>query len=256
MLGMREVASGIGILSQRRKSPWLWSRVAGDAMDLALLGRAAVQPGAGAARLAVAAFAVAGVTALDVKASRDCSEAEARDEYAEPDGTLRVEEVVVINRSPDECYRYWRDYRNLPQFMTHLESVEIEDERRSHWVTREAGVRLEWDSEILRDEPGRTIQWHTLPGADVPHAGLVTFERAPGGRGTLVRVEMEYSVPGGALVKTFAEVFGMVPRHQVKEDLRRFKQVLETGEIATTVGQPSGRRSALSRLVFRKGLPG
>jgi uncharacterized membrane protein len=250
-IGMRELTAGIGILTQRRMSPWLWSRVAGDVMDLALLAGAARSRDADVGRLAVAAFAVAGVTALDVQAGRRRSQLEGLSQT----GQVRIDECIAINRPPEACYRFWRDFEKLPQFMKNLESVRQLDRQRSHWVADVAGGRFEWDSEILKDEPNQLIVWHTLPGADVPHAGTVSFEPGPAGRGTLVRVEMEYRPPGGKAFAVFAQLFGVVPANQVREDLRRFKQILETGEIPTTVGQPAGQRSTLGRLL-KKGQPG
>lgn len=254
VFGLREIASGIGLLgTQRNRSAWLQGRVAGDAMDGVALAVAATRPGARGARILGAGAAVAGVAALDLYAARQYRERERR---GATDVPARVEHAIAINRSPAECYRYWRTVENLPRFMTSLKSVQALDARRSHWVaTGPADLPVEWESEIVAEEPDRFIAWATLPGADMPHAGLVQFEAAPGDRGTLVRVRMEYGFPGRHLGSAFARLFGVEPAQRMKEDMRRFKQLLETGEIATTVGQPAGRRSALARLL-RKGLPG
>jgi uncharacterized membrane protein len=255
-LGARELASGIGILSRPRPTGWLWSRVAGDAMDLALLGLAA-RSGRRRSRLGIAAAAVAGVAALDVLASMRYSRQPEAVADASAGGEVAVEKYVTINRSADECYRYWRDFSNFPRFMKHIEAVEVHDDLHSHWTARgPAGAHVEWDAEVTADHPGEFIAWHSLPGADIENAGLVRFERAPGGRGTIVRVELQYRPPGGAAGALVARLFGEEPAQQVAQDLRRFKQLIETGEIPTTVGQTAGPRSAMTRLLFKQGAPG
>jgi uncharacterized membrane protein len=246
-LGARELAAGVGILAARDNGPWLWSRVAGDAMDVALIANAARAKDARTGRVALAAGAVALVAALDVKAGIDRSRRQAG-----ALGQVRIDETIAINRTPAECYRFWRELSNLPRFFKHLEAVEQTGGRTSHWIASEAGIRLEWDSELLKEEPDHLLVWQTLPGADIPHAGTVTFDPGPGGRGALVRLEMEFRPPGGKAGAAFAQLFGAVPSMQAAEDLRRYKRLIETGEIATTDGQSSGPRSRMSRL-FRKG---
>lgn len=245
LVGLREIASGVGILTQQKPAGWLWARVAGDIMDLALLGMAFTSDGAKPQRVAAATAAVAGITALDVFCSQELSE----DTAVAPDEErgVRVRKVIIVNRSPEEIYRYWRDFQNLPRFMKNLESVQVLSEERSHWVAKgPGGKKVEWNAEIIEDRPNERIAWRSFEGADVPNSGSVSFEPAPGGRGTLVRVEMQYSPPGGLLGATFAKLFGRAPEQQIEEDLRRFKQVMETGEIITTEGQPAGRASSTS----------
>jgi uncharacterized membrane protein len=154
-----------------------------------------------------------------------------------------VEQSVTINRTAEELYDFWRDLRNLPRFMLHLKSVEITSSTRSHWVM-EAPVNksFEWDAEITRDEPGKLISWRSLSGADIENTGTVRFERATGDRGTVVRVSIEFAPPGGHLGVALAKLFGEDPKQLVKEDLKRFKQLLEAGEIASTRGQPRGEK--------------
>jgi uncharacterized membrane protein len=155
---------------------------------------------------------------------------------------LHVERAFTIQRSPEELYSYWRKLENLPRFMKHLERVEVLDERRSHWVARgPAGTHVEWDAEILEDAPNQRITWRSLEGADVANDGTVRFQAAPGDRGTEVRVSLSYSPPAGKLGATVARLFGENPEQQVRDDLRRFKNLMEAGEIPTTEGQPSGR---------------
>ncbi|HLM56687.1 MAG TPA: SRPBCC family protein [Pyrinomonadaceae bacterium] len=154
----------------------------------------------------------------------------------------KLEKSVTIDRPAGELYRYWRNFENLPRFMNHLESVHVTGEKTSHWVAKApAGTSVEWDAEIYNEKEGEMIAWRTLEGADVASAGSVHFEQAAGGRGTVVRVVLKYDPPGGKLGALVARLFGENPEQQIDEDLRRFKQLMETGETATTEGQTSGR---------------
>ena len=155
---------------------------------------------------------------------------------------VRVDRAVTIARPRGEVYRFWRDLENLPRFMKHLESVRQSEDGRSHWVaTAPAGRRVEWDAVIHNEVPDELMAWRTLPGSDVESAGSVLFRDAPGGRGTEVKVELQYNPPAGALGALVAHFFGEEPGQQIDEDLHRLKQLLEAGEIPTTDGQPSGR---------------
>jgi uncharacterized membrane protein len=248
LLGLRELTSGVGILTNlsagNRPSGWLWSRVAGDAMDLGLLGAAFTEPRAQTGRLALATAAVAGVTALDAICAQEMGRKHSRQTAS---GAIRVRHSLSINRSPADLYAFWRDFQQLPRFMYHLESVQVTGDNRSHWVAKApAGSRVEWEAEITEDTPNERIAWRSLAGADVMHSGAVRFERAPGERGTIVTVELEYSPPAGVVGATLAKLFGEEPEQQLKEDLRRFKQVMETGEIITIAGQPAGRPQSTS----------
>ncbi|HEX7058523.1 MAG TPA: SRPBCC family protein [Solirubrobacterales bacterium] len=154
-----------------------------------------------------------------------------------------VQQAHTIAKDPDTLYRAWRDFEGLPRVMKHLESVTETGERTSHWVARApAGRTIEWDAEISEDVPGRRIAWHSIEGSEVAHAGSVSFHPAPAGRGTEVHVTLQYAPPGGELGARLARFFREEPEHQIREDLRRFKQWIETGEIATTEGQPVGSR--------------
>lgn len=243
MMGAREIVNGLGLLSERMPGTWAWSRVAGDAMDLALLGAAARSPDADPRRLAIAAAGVAAVTALDVYASRRL-QASQTDEAPQ----IAVTSSVTINSTPAELYRFWRGLENLPLFMEHLESVSHVSGQVSHWVAKApAGTCVEWDAEIVEDVPERRIGWRTLPGSQVTHEGMVSFEPAAAGRGTVVRIEMLYCPPAGKVGMRIARLFGEEPALQIDDDLRHLKQLLETGEVATTLGQPTGRRSLFGR---------
>jgi uncharacterized membrane protein len=149
---------------------------------------------------------------------------------------IRVEEVTTINRAIEEVYRFWRNLQNLPRFMRHLESVEVIDARRSRWrATGPAGRTVEWEAEIVQDVPDEWIAWRSIQGT-VPNSGSVRFQRAPGARGTEVRVQLQYRPPAGRLGRGIAWLFGESPEQQIHEDLHRFKQLMETGEIAISDG--------------------
>ena len=263
LCGARELATGVGILTQERPAGWLWARVAGDVLDVALLSNAMRDDDNDRGRVAAALAAVVGVGAADVIAGRQLTaegdsaapyESWSSDEVAggavEASAKARprtgrgihVQKSLIVNRSPQECYSFWRDFANLPRFMTHIESVEVRGDRLSHWVAKApAGARVEWDAEIVDDRPGERISWRSLPGSDVDNAGTVRFMNAPGNRGTIVRVQMQYQPPGGKVASLVAKLFGEEPQQQIPQELRRFKAILETGEVPTTVGQPAGR---------------
>ncbi len=158
--------------------------------------------------------------------------------------SLRVEKTVTIqNKSPEELYTFWRNFENLPTFMKNLQSVRIVNETRSHWAAKSPmGNSIEWDAEMLIDRPNELITWASVPGADVANSGSVRFTPAYPGRGTEVKLVLEYSPPGGAITDALAKVFNESPKQQIGEDLRHFKMLMETGEIATIEGQSSGRR--------------
>ena len=157
------------------------------------------------------------------------------------DQDIRVEKTVTINKSAEELYSFWRKLENLPQFMSHLLRVDEVSETRSHWVAQAPlDITVEWDADIVEDRPNELIAWASVDNADVENSGFVRFKPAPGDRGTEVKVVMEYSPPGGALTATFAKLFGEEPEQQVGDALDKFKQLMETGEIATTEGQPQG----------------
>ncbi len=147
-------------------------------------------------------------------------------------GGIRAHASVTIERPLDEVYRFFRNFENLPGFMTHLASVRQIDERRSHWTVRApGGGTVEWDAEIIHEEPNKVIGWRSIGDADVVNAGSVNFDRAPGNRGTEVRVSLQYEPPAGKVGAAVAAWFGEEPTQQVRDDLKRLKRVLETGEL-------------------------
>jgi uncharacterized membrane protein len=157
---------------------------------------------------------------------------------------IRVVKSITINREPEEIYQLWRNFENLPRIMEHLEAVVVLDDTHSHWVAKgPAGKKVEWDAEIINDVPNKIIAWRSLESSDVDSVGAVNFDRAPGGRGTVIQVEMEYNPPAGVLGATIAKLFGEDPAAQIENDLRKLKQRMEAGEMPTTKGQPHGRSS-------------
>ena len=242
-LGLREIASGVGILSRRKPVGWLWSRVFGDVVDLAVLSKAAASPHANRYRVAAAAAAVGGVTVLDFKSSQELT----RLADSIEDAAIHVRKSIMIKRPAAEIYNFWRDFQNLPRVMEHLESVEVTGDKRSRWVAKgPAGKRVQWEAETTENRADELIAWRSIEGSTVENCGSVRFDRAPGDRGTFVRIELTYRPPAGVLGATIAKFLGEEPELQLEEDLRRFKQLMETGEIITTEGQPAGRAQSTS----------
>jgi uncharacterized membrane protein len=154
---------------------------------------------------------------------------------------VNVLESVTINRPIEQLYRFWRNLENLPQFMRHLTVVEKVTDTISHWGAKgPAGSVVEWDAEIFNEIPNKLIAWRSLEGADVVSAGSVNFDPEPGGRGTRVTVHLQYNPPGGKVGPAIARLFGADGETEIREDLRRFKQLLEAGEVPATSGQSRG----------------
>jgi uncharacterized membrane protein len=258
-IGLREIVSGLGILGRSQPAGWLQARVGGDVMDLALLGRALQSDHQDRDRVVRAIAAVAGVMALDAVAARRWARQDDGDQWADGDSgdgrAYAAEEAeapashgrpvtrsITVRQPPEEVYAFWRNFENLPRFMQHLEAVRMTGDRRSTWRARApAGMTVEWEAETIEDRPEELIAWRSLPGSSVPNSGQVRFVRAPGGRGTEVHVEMRYDPPGGKLGVVVAKLFGREPAQQVAADLRRFKQVLETGEVVHSDASIHGR---------------
>ncbi len=157
------------------------------------------------------------------------------------DQGIHLRKAVLINKSPEELYAFWRNFENLPRFMDHIDSVTVTDNKHSHWVAKApAGMKVEWDAEIINEIPNELIAWRSLDGAQVPNAGSVRFIRAPYGRGTELKVQLEYAPPAGKVGAMVARMFGENPEQQIREDLRHFKQIMESGEFATNKAQASG----------------
>jgi uncharacterized membrane protein len=219
-LGAREVAAGVTVLAKPRRAWPLWSRVFGDAIDLGmigLVGRAHGRKRLG--RILAATAAVAGVMALDILAAR-----RARRSTASPP----IIYSVTINKSPSEVYAFFRKLSRLPLFMDYLESV-TEHGDRSHWVAKLPLVgRVSWDAKLTADRPGELFEWESVPGARIKQLGRLTFTRAPARNATEVRLELRMGVRGTPASDALAK---LLAKPEAKGDLKRLKQVIETGEV-------------------------
>jgi uncharacterized membrane protein len=235
---------GLGILAMlQRRSPTAarLTRPVSNAANLALLG-ASLALSLSRRPFSIVTAGIAGVTALNQYRKARHSDKQLGD------GCRHLRESVTINRSPEELYQFWRNFENLPQFMNHLHEVRQTSNNQSRWVVSgPLGTRLEWTAEIINETPNELIAWRSLEGGDVDSAGTVRFQSAPGGRGTVVKVEMEYRPPAGKLGATVARFLGAGAAKQVAVDLHRFKQLMETGEVARTEGQSAGRGRSTSR---------
>jgi uncharacterized membrane protein len=163
---------------------------------------------------------------------------------------VRFELSTTILQPRDVLYRAWRDFESHPRFLPHLRSVRMLEDGKSLWVAQgPGGTHFEWTSQVTEDREGERLAWHTLPGSCLHHEGVITFEDAPAHRGTVVHLALRYHVPGGRLSVLLAKLLGEEPKQELSEGLRRFKQLQETGEVATVKAQPAGRRSLLGRSV-------
>ncbi|MEV6741724.1 SRPBCC family protein [Streptomyces sp. NPDC051104] len=234
-VGVRELAAATGLLG-RPHPVWLWGRVGGDLMDLTMLARALKNhDGRGLGRTVAATAAVTAITATDVYA------AVTRTRRGIP---MELTAATTVTQPPDEAYALWSDLERLPDFMAHLDEVRVTGPRTSHWqASAPFGKAVEWDAETTQDVPGQLIAWRSVDGADIDTSGEARFVPAPGGRGTEIRVTLRYELPGGVLGKTAARYFGEEPHQQLDDDLRRFKQITETGEVVRSEGAPGGKRA-------------
>jgi uncharacterized membrane protein len=233
-MGAREIAHGLAILSRPRWSGPVWSRVAGDALDLTLLGSAfRGQPAT--RRTALAAATLVGVGVVDTLAARRLSQEQRHGDFARD--RLRILQSTTVNRPIEQVYAFWRDFRNMPKFMRYIEEVKVLDSSRSEWLASgPGGLAFSWTAEVTDEREAELISWHSLPGSSIDNLGTVRFQAAPGARGTEVTLDIEYRAPAGALGRRIAWLFGKEPEQQMREDLRRFKQLMEAGEIAVSEG--------------------
>jgi uncharacterized membrane protein len=233
-LGAREVVVGVGLIARRRASPWLWARVAGDALELALLG-AAVGTGRADRRRAAGALGVlAGVAALDVA----CAVAATR-RRSGLDAPVR--RSVTVARARTDVYRFWRDLSNAPAFMADIESVDVLDDRRSRWSAHgPVGPVVSWEVLIVDARPDELLRWRSVEGAqsDVRAEGVVRFADALDGRGTEVELELGYGLPSDAPERAAAFVARAAEPERIEADLARCRELLETGRVA----RPDGER--------------
>jgi uncharacterized membrane protein len=226
--GLREMAAGVGILAQRDsgRAPYVWSRVAGDLMDLSSLGASFGSRGSNKGRLTFATAAVLGVTALDVMCSAQLSNGSAESRR------MRLRKTIIIDRQPGELYSFWRDENNWGRFMNFVESVRATGNNRQSWRLKVPGFReMTWDTRITNDVPDTMIAWRTEDNSDIEMSGHVRFEPAAGDRGTMVALSVEFMPPGGAMGAAIAKMMTKLPRQALEMCLRNFKQIIETGEV-------------------------
>jgi uncharacterized membrane protein len=246
LIGLREIASGAGILVQRQPAPWIEARATGDLMDLVLLGLAYNSRSANRDRVAAAVAATAGITALDVLYGALLDRGRDRD--------VQVRPAVVVDCPRERLYAFWRKLENLPLFMGHLESVRPIGPNRWHWVARgPLRTSVEWVAQIIDDRPNELIAWRSVEGSGLDNWGAVTFEPSADDGATLVRAELGYRPPRGALGAKVAKLFGRRPERQASADLIAFKRIMEAGKMVAAgddvpepspsepVGQPTGR---------------
>ncbi|MFZ6027691.1 MAG: SRPBCC family protein [Chloroflexota bacterium] len=259
LLGVREILQAFFTFMQGRPSRATQWRLAGDVLNLGLLLAGFVAGRAKKLRLGLVAALIAGATALDILTAAKLRRKNQEEKRAsmvteetlhgqKADGRFQVQKSITINRSAEEIYRFWRNFENLPRFMQHLERVEVIDDNLSHWVAKApAGSHVRWDARVTEDRPNVSIAWEAMPDSDVQNSGRVQFEPRSNGRGTVVRVKIAYSPPGGAVGRAVARLFGEEPGQQVTGDLRRLKQVLETGEVVRSDGSPEGYGQKMMR---------
>lgn len=232
IFGAREIASGVAIFMQvDQPATALWSRVAGDALDLASLGVAFASPDSQKARVAFATVNVLAVTALDVL----CAQQYSRKSTDSP--STQTRKSLIIDRPAAELYQAWRNFEQLPRFMRNLESVTVNGDGRSHWVAKTpAGITAKWDAEILENTPNELISWRSVEGSEINNSGSVHFRQAPGSRGTIVTVQLDYDLPGGMITNALAKLLREDPGVLAQESLRLFKQIMEVGEVTLSDG--------------------
>lgn len=220
--GVRELAAGVAILLQPRR-PWpVWSRVAGDVLDIATMATAAITRRTSGTRVAATLATLGGAVAIDTIAAQRVQRA-----YAASNEPVIFS--VTINRPAREVYEFYRRFDQLPVFMDWLDEVRVLDDRTSHWTARLPVVgSIGWDAEIVDERHGELIEWRAVEGSPLALHGKVTFAKTPGRDMTEVRVQMELGLPGTKPSAALAKLFA---KPQIKGDLRRLKMVLETGEV-------------------------
>ena len=254
LYGLREIVAGAGLLASRDKSPWLWARVAGDTLDLATLALGLAGRRQGSALMGIAA--VAGVTMLDLRAAREMEARELRSLAGAGRnaggrgwrlGRTEIERAITIGKPSEELLHVWMRDDVLPRIMAHLAEVRQLGDNRAEWTVRiPGGAALRWRMHIAEADPERGLRFEAEPGGmPLITGGRVSFEKAPAGRGTVMRLHVDFAPPGGAAGRRLAALMGdMLPGALIDKSLHFFKAIAETGEIPTTARQPSGRANA------------
>lgn len=210
----------------------------GDTLQRALIGGVAVAAAAGAAFFIGSALR----NRRDEPMTSDAPPWTMKGKSTGPDGKTRVGHTVTIGKPKQEIYAFWRDFPNLARVMENVERIDPIDRDRSHWVVKAPGGRtVEWDSIVTEDKPDRLIAWRTEGDGDIQSTGRIEFLDASPGRGTMVRAVIDYDPPGGTAGQWLAKLLQREPNVQMRRDMRRLKQFLETGEVTSSAG-PSGRK--------------
>ena len=245
LMGLRKVLAGVGTITGAQWTGRSWARVGGNLLELARSRKSKppvtkMRRSSTAVCAAVAVGALAGAAIINVKrvrAQRDARRA------------VRHSASTSVNLSPEQCYQYWRDPEKLPTFFKHLKSARDLGDSRAEWVVRGAdGKDITWPVEFIEDVPGEVIAWRSTDDSEMTHSGWVRFEPRGTGRGTIVRLHMEYEFPGQLNERMVNQILGYDPGMRLRKALMRFKQLLETGEIATTEGQSAGRPQGVTSL--------
>lgn len=236
--GVRKVAAGVGILRQPVRAVGSVTQLGGNLIALAKLRNAGLlseprEPKRGRRVLTVAAIAGGTVVgAICVKKLTGSNGHRAR--------SIRHSASASINSTREQCYSYWHDPQNLPNFFKHLKTVRSIGDGRAEWVAEAPdGKEMSWTMEVTEDVPNQQIAWRSVGGGAFAQMGSVRFEPIGAGKGTIVRVHMQHEIPAGGT--WFAKLLGSDPGLFLRKSLLRFKQLIETGEIATIEGQPAGR---------------
>jgi len=245
VVGLREIMGGVGIFTEPRPVGWVRARVAGDMMDMALLDSALMSDDSvDRGRTMMAMAAVIGITIVDFLTTQKLkTNPMSITSGTEENGAVHIQKSITVNRPIAEVYTYWRDFENLANFMSNLESVQNTGNGQSHWMARgDDGSAAEWDVEMMVETPNEQIMWRSIEGSNVNHSGTVMFRPAPGDRGTEIRVEMLYEIPAGNLGLKIGKLFREDPETQLADDLKVFKQIIETGEVVVSDGAVTGKR--------------
>lgn len=242
-VGAQECGAAAGIFAIERPRPvvTMWSRFAADLLHLGLLGAAYGSKRNKDSKRMIGAMAYVGQCAVaDLAGALRLQ----RNPERTMDTGVDFKVATTVRASREDVYTLWRDFEYLPAFMFHLDSVKTTGERRSHWKAKgPAGTSVEWDAEITEDRPNELIAWRSVDRATIENSGTVRFVDAPRDQGTEIHLEMHVAVPGGKIGALVGKVFGEEPQAQAKDDLRRFKQVLEAGEVVRSDGTPEGQTS-------------
>ncbi|MBV8362612.1 MAG: cyclase/dehydrase [Deltaproteobacteria bacterium] len=257
-MGVREISNGLAVLAEPAESRWMWGRVAGDALDLGLLGLAFISaPRRERIRVMGAIAAVAGVTVLDLRCARHNEHNSYRTSLRKLSGGrgVRVQKSLLMNAPAAEIYSFCRELNNLPRIIPGISSVLRTDEGNLRFVTHGL-LRKDatWDLALIEERPNELITWRSLDEAPFENAGSIRFIEQPGKRGTIVRVEMLLNPTPGRLGESLVSIFNQ-PAFHLNEALRRLKALIETGEIPTTLGQSSGRPISSTRVDAEVGAP-